>query len=188
MFFQTQIACRLSKLTLMFKLVRARDQTSSMWIWCKSIQWFRRYLPKPLFIPGDLDLWPWHSNLSKQGIKHVFPLNLEQIRSAVPEIFHTQTKKQELKMFLPNTDHMQAAKITARLQDLAHWHTTIFSLINLHIPHTNLSFSSRSFHTATPNSLSHVIYSSIRSTPPWIHSQNISKPICFNMLVTISTA
>jgi len=36
--------------------------------------------------------WPWPSNSSKQGTKHVFPVNLEQIRLAVHEIFHTQTK------------------------------------------------------------------------------------------------
>ena len=41
------------------------------------------------------DLWNWHSNLSEQGTKHVFPVNLAQIRSAVPEIFHTQTKKSQ---------------------------------------------------------------------------------------------
>jgi len=75
-------------------------------------------------------------------------------------------KKTRAKGILPNIDHTQAAEITARLQDLAHWHTTTFSFINLHIPHTKLSFSSGSFHTATPNFLSHAIYSSIRSTQP----------------------
>jgi len=44
-------------------------------------------------LPGDLDLWPWHSNSSERATKHVFLVNLAQIRSAVPEIFHTQTKK-----------------------------------------------------------------------------------------------
>ena len=41
-------------------------------------------------------LWPWHSNSSERGTKqeHVFPVNLAQIRSAVPEIglFDLQTK------------------------------------------------------------------------------------------------
>jgi len=37
--------------------------------------------------------WPWPSNLSKQGTKHIFHVNLVQIRSAVPKIFHTQTKE-----------------------------------------------------------------------------------------------
>jgi len=39
--------------------------------------------------------WPWPSNFkpSEWGTKHVFRVNLAQIRSAVPEIFHTQTKK-----------------------------------------------------------------------------------------------
>jgi len=56
-----------------------------------------RRLPKgpkiAVFVPGDLDLWPWPSNLSERGTKHVFLVNLAQIRSAVPEIFHTQTNK-----------------------------------------------------------------------------------------------
>jgi len=46
------------------------------------------------FVPGDLDLWPWHSNSFERGTKHVFHVNLEQICSAVAKIFHTQTKKQ----------------------------------------------------------------------------------------------
>jgi len=45
------------------------------------------------FVPDDLDLWPWPSNSSERGTKHVFRVNLAQIRSAVPDIFHTQTKK-----------------------------------------------------------------------------------------------
>jgi len=34
------------------------------------------------FVPGDLDLWS-HSNSSERGTKHVFRMNLAQIRSAV---------------------------------------------------------------------------------------------------------
>jgi len=34
--------------------------------------------------------WPWPSNSSEWGTKHVFRVNLAQIRSAVPNIFHTQ--------------------------------------------------------------------------------------------------
>jgi len=49
------------------------------------------------FVPGDIDLWPWHSNLSERGTKHVLHVNLAQIRSAVPEIFDSQTKKQTKK-------------------------------------------------------------------------------------------
>ena len=30
----------------------------------------------PSFIPGDLDLWPWHSNSFERGTKHVFGTNL----------------------------------------------------------------------------------------------------------------
>jgi len=39
------------------------------------------------------DLWHWHSNSTERGTKHVFPVNLAQIRSAVPKIFHIKTKK-----------------------------------------------------------------------------------------------
>jgi len=38
------------------------------------------------------DLWHWPWNLSERWIKHVFRVNLVQIRSAVSDIFHTQTK------------------------------------------------------------------------------------------------
>jgi len=41
--------------------------------------------------------WPWHSNSSERGTKHVFSVNLEQIRSAVPEIFDSQTNKDKMK-------------------------------------------------------------------------------------------
>ena len=40
------------------------------------------------------DLWRWHSNSSERGTKHVFPVNLAQICSAVPGIFEAQTKWQ----------------------------------------------------------------------------------------------
>jgi len=33
----------LSLVTSTFKLVHARDQTRSLWIWCKSVQQFPRY-------------------------------------------------------------------------------------------------------------------------------------------------
>jgi len=36
--------------------------------------------------------WPWPSNTSEWGTKHVFRVNLMQIHQALPEIFHTQTK------------------------------------------------------------------------------------------------
>jgi len=44
---------------------------------------------------GDLYLRPWDSNSSERGTKHVFSVNLAQIRSAVTTIFHTQTKKSQ---------------------------------------------------------------------------------------------
>jgi len=52
-----------------------------------------------VFVPGDLDLWPWHSYSSEWGTKHVFHVNLAQIHSAVPEIFDSQTKKNKLEMW-----------------------------------------------------------------------------------------
>jgi len=41
-----------------------------------------------VFDPGDFYLWPGPSNLSKRGNKHVFRVNLTQIRSAVPDIVY----------------------------------------------------------------------------------------------------
>jgi len=41
------------------------------------------------------DLWPWPSNSPERATKRVFPVNLAQIRPAVPEVFHTQTKKSQ---------------------------------------------------------------------------------------------
>jgi len=38
------------------------------------------------FVPGDLDLWPWHSNSYERRAKHVFRMNLARIRLAVPVI------------------------------------------------------------------------------------------------------
>ena len=46
--------------------------------------------------PSDLDLWPWHSNSSKRGTTHIFPVNLVQIHSAVPKVFDSQTKKDKV--------------------------------------------------------------------------------------------
>ena len=37
-------------------------------------------------VPGDLDLWLWHSNSSERKTKHVFRVNLAQICSLVPAI------------------------------------------------------------------------------------------------------
>ena len=46
----------------------------------------RRPPENAIFVPGDLDLWPWHSYSSERGTKHVVRVNLVQIRVAVPEI------------------------------------------------------------------------------------------------------
>ena len=42
----------------------------------------------------DLDIRT-QFNSSEPGTKHVFPVNLAQIRSAVPEIFHAETTKSD---------------------------------------------------------------------------------------------
>jgi len=46
----------------------------------------------PFFVPGNLDLWSSPLNSSERGTKHIFRVNLAQIHSAVPEIFHIQTE------------------------------------------------------------------------------------------------
>jgi len=46
------------------------------------------------FVPGDLDLWPWHSNLSEWGTKHVFPVNLAQVVQWLPRYLIHKQKKQ----------------------------------------------------------------------------------------------
>jgi len=47
----------------------------------------------PVFVPGDLDLWPWHSNSSERGTKHVFRVNLRKFVQRFPRYFiHKQTK------------------------------------------------------------------------------------------------
>jgi len=50
----------------------------------------------PFFVPGDLARWPWRSNSSERGTKHVFRVNLAQIHSAIPERFHMQTNNHRL--------------------------------------------------------------------------------------------
>ena len=52
---------------------------------------------KAVFVSGDLDFWPLILTFNlvqarDQTTKHVFLVNLAEIRSAVPEIFYTQTK------------------------------------------------------------------------------------------------
>jgi len=55
--------------------------------------------------------WPltWPSNCFERWTKHVFHVNLVQIHSAVPRIFHTQTTL-EAKDVLANINHTQATK------------------------------------------------------------------------------
>jgi len=53
----------------------------------------------PFFVPGDLDLWPLTLTFklirARDQARLRFCMNLAQIRSAVPEIFHTQTKNSD---------------------------------------------------------------------------------------------
>ena len=53
---------------------------------------------------------PWPSNSSKQGTKHVFCVNLAQIHSAFPEIFHTQTKTRGQRCFPKHKQHARRWK------------------------------------------------------------------------------
>jgi len=40
--------------------------------------------------------WPWHSNLSNRGTKHIFPVKLAQIHLAIPrDIWFTNKRKQK---------------------------------------------------------------------------------------------
>jgi len=88
-----------------------------------------------LSLPGDLDLWPWPSHLSERGTEHVFRVNLAQIRSAVSEIFHTQTKKHRLKASKQNLpqftacgkNNTQATRVTSPI-GLSIWFPCIFRL------------------------------------------------------------
>jgi len=76
------------------------------------------------FVPGDLTLWPWHSNSSKRGTKHVFLVNLGQIHSAVPETFECRTnKKTKSHSALKTEPYLRAVRIFCC--------TTVF-LVNLH--------------------------------------------------------
>jgi len=62
-----------------------------------------RKMPFLSLVTLTFDLSPWHSNSSERGTKHVFRVNLAQIRSEVPKIFHTRSKKvrQRQKQNLP---------------------------------------------------------------------------------------
>ena len=56
------------------------------------------------FVPGDLSLWPWHSNSCEWRTNHILHVNLVQILSAVPKTFHAQKshrqrQKQNLTQF-----------------------------------------------------------------------------------------
>ena len=56
------------------------------WGWCSSFSGF---------VHGDHDLWPWHSNSSDRGTKHVLRVNLAHICSVVPDILEAQKKQIE---------------------------------------------------------------------------------------------
>jgi len=53
-------------------------------------------MPLLSLVTLTFDIWPWPSNSSERGTKHIFRVNLPQIRSAIFEIFHIQTKKHRL--------------------------------------------------------------------------------------------
>jgi len=108
MFDQTKTAGRwkgqkilfLSLVTLTFDLQTRPSEGPNMcpvWIWCRSVQQFPRYrLKTPFFCVVILTFDLWQSNSCKRGTKHVFPVNLAQIHSAVPQIFHSQIKNHRL--------------------------------------------------------------------------------------------
>jgi len=77
------------------------------------------------FIPSDLDRWRWNSNWSDRGTKNVFPVNLAKIRSAVPDIFHTQKSHRQRQKQNPT-------QFTARGKNRAPqwWTITEFSGLN----------------------------------------------------------
>jgi len=56
--------------------------------------------------------WPWLSNSSERGTKEVFHVKLAQIRSVVPEIFHTQTKKPQTDSTKNRTFHSSLHVVT----------------------------------------------------------------------------
>jgi len=76
----------------------------------------------PFFVPGDLDLCPLTLTfkLDQAGNKHVFCVNLVDIRSVVPKIFHRQTKKNHRLTAIKNRTFRRslgAAKICAAEQN-----------------------------------------------------------------------
>jgi len=92
-------------LTLTFKLVRAMNQTSSIWICRKSIHLFPRYLLKtPFFCPWwlvtltfDLDLQTRPSKAPNMSSLCIWCNSVQwlPLNWAVPEIFPSQTKKSQ---------------------------------------------------------------------------------------------
>ena len=64
--------------------------------------WKAMGVHSPFFVPGEW--WPWHSNSSKRGTKHVFPVNLAEIRSAVHQVFDSQTNKNKKSQTAPKTE------------------------------------------------------------------------------------
>ena len=74
---------------------------------------------------GDLDLWPWPSSSSERGTKHAFHVNLAQICSAVPEIFHAQTKnadwrcqKQNLPQFTACSNYLRKSSVNSQYRSV----------------------------------------------------------------------
>jgi len=66
------------------------------------------------------DLWPWQSISSERETKHVVPVNLAQILSAVPEIFDSQTKNEWKKVTdsAKTEPYLRAVKIRIQQQNV----------------------------------------------------------------------
>ena len=69
--------------------------TSSVWIWCKSVQCFPRYLPKTLFLSLVTLAFVLDIQTHPNEGPNTSSMCLAQVHSAVPEIFHTQTENSE---------------------------------------------------------------------------------------------
>ena len=106
--------------TLTFNLDLRMSEQGSKHIFLENLPQIRSAVPKILvppgaarpssfsffFVPGALDLW--QSNSSEQGSKHVFPVNLAQIHSAVPGTFDAQTKKMKKDTALKTEPYLRA--------------------------------------------------------------------------------
>ena len=94
--------------------------------------------------------WLWPLNSSERGTKHVFRVNMAQIRSAVPDILHTLTKNTDWrrqKQYLPQftvllkfkKDFNNHMTVTHALSNSTVWpEWTLRSLRSFIVPTANL--------------------------------------------------